>query len=65
MIPGPPSAIGLYSKQGRPHRSLSYLPVRHPLHRTGHAFLSEIQTAADFKKTKIVYIEVNEREQRP
>jgi len=41
---------------------MSYSPVRHPLPCTGPAFLSEIQTAADFIKKKNLYIEVNERD---
>jgi hypothetical protein len=42
---------------------MSYSSVRHSLPVTGSAFLSEIQTPADFIKTKKLYIEVNEREQ--
>jgi hypothetical protein len=43
---------------------MSYGPVRRRLPGAGPAFLSEIQTAADFQKMKNIYIKVNEREQR-
>ena len=49
----------------RLHQPLSYPFVRQPLRRAGPAFLPEIQTAADFIKSKINYIEVDERERRP
>jgi hypothetical protein len=47
------------------HQPLSYPFVRQPLRRLGPSFLSEIQTAADFLKSKEGYIEVDEREQGP
>jgi hypothetical protein len=43
---------------------MSYSPVRPRLSGAGRAFLSQIQTAADFQKLKNIYIRVNERQQR-
>ncbi len=40
---------------------MSYGPVRQRLQGAGPAFLPQIQTAADFAKTKNIYIRVNER----
>jgi hypothetical protein len=44
---------------------MSYGPLRHRLLCSGDTVLPYIQTAADFIKTKNIYIRVNEREQRP
>jgi hypothetical protein len=43
---------------------MSYGPLRHRLLCSGDTVLPYIQTAADFLKTKNIYIRVTEREQR-